>query len=73
MTMRARAAIEASDTVVGYTTYVRLVEGMLSGKKVVSTGMKAEAERCQEAVRLAEGGARVALISSGDPGIYGRQ
>lgn len=71
MTLRAKQAIEACDTVVGYTTYVRLIEPMLAGKKVVSTGMKAEAERCREAIDLAASGADVAFVSSGDPGIYG--
>ena len=71
MTLRARQAIEDSGTVVGYTTYVRLIEPMLEGKKVVSTGMKAEAERCREAIELAAAGADVAFVSSGDPGIYG--
>ncbi len=71
MTLRAWSAIESSDTVVGYTTYIRLVEGMLAGKEVISTGMMKEAERCAEAVRLASEGRKVALISSGDAGIYG--
>lgn len=71
MTLRARAAVEASDTVVGYTTYIKLVEPMLAGKEVVSTGMTKEAERCAGAVRLATEGRKVALISSGDAGIYG--
>ena len=71
MTLRARAAIKASDTVVGYTTYIKLLPDMLGKKQVVSTGMKAESGRCKEAVRLASEGRRVALISSGDAGIYG--
>jgi len=71
MTGRAKAAIEASDTIVGYTTYIRLIQPMLGGKEVLSTGMKAEADRCMEAVRLAGEGRHVALISSGDSGIYG--
>jgi precorrin-3B methylase len=71
MTIRARAAIEQADTVVGYTTYIKLVEGMLAGKDVVSTGMMKEADRCAQAVRLASEGKSVALVSSGDAGIYG--
>jgi len=71
MTPRSILAIQSSDTVVGYTTYVRLIERMTEGKEVISTGMMAEAERCREAVRLASEGRHVALISSGDPGIYG--
>lgn len=71
MTLRARDAVERADTVVGYTTYVRLVEGLLSGKDVRMTGMKAEKERCAEAIELAARGRKVALVSGGDPGIYG--
>jgi precorrin-3B C17-methyltransferase len=67
MTPRAILAVQAADTVVGYTTYIRLIERMVEGKKVISTGMTAEAERCSEAVRLASEGGHVALISSGDP------
>lgn len=71
MTPRAKLAIESSDTIVGYITYIKLIPELLEGKEVVSTGMKAEAERCKEAVRLAAEGRRVAFISSGDPGVYG--
>lgn len=71
MTVRAKAAIESCCTVVGYTTYIRLIEPMLKGREVISTGMKAEAERCREAINLAATGKDVALVSSGDPGIYG--
>ena len=71
MTGRARAAIEASDTVVGYTTYIRLITPMLAGKKVISTGMKAEVDRSRDALTLAADGGQVVFISSGDPGIYG--
>lgn len=44
---------------------------MISGKKVVSTGMRQETERCEEALRLASEGLTVSLVSSGDAGIYG--
>jgi precorrin-3B C17-methyltransferase len=71
MTARARAAINGADTVVGYSTYVKLIEPMLGGKQVVSTGMTAEVKRCAEAVKLAREGKHVALVSSGDPGVYG--
>ena len=71
MTVRAKEAVEKSDTVVGYSTYIRLVKTLLRGKEVISTGMTTEVERCREAIRLASEGRVVALISSGDPGIYG--
>ena len=71
MTVRAREAVEKSDTVVGYSTYIRLAKTLLGDKEVISTGMTTEVERCREAIRLAAEGRVVALISSGDPGIYG--
>ncbi len=57
--------------VVGYTRYVELIGDLIAGKKVVSTGMRKEIERCKEALALAMEGKTVALVSSGDPGVYG--
>jgi adenosylcobyric acid synthase len=71
MTYEAREAIESSDAVVGYSTYLKLIEPLLTGKKVLSSGMTAEVERCREAIRLAAKGRTVALVSSGDAGVYG--
>jgi adenosylcobyric acid synthase len=71
MTYQAREAIESADTVVGYKTYLHLIEPLLSGKEVVSSGMMKEVERCREAIRRAGEGRTVALVSSGDSGIYG--
>jgi len=71
MTYQAREAIESADTVVGYKTYLHLIEPLLGGKEVVSSGMMKEVERCREAICLAGEGRTVALVSSGDSGIYG--
>ncbi|MBF0626466.1 MAG: precorrin-3B C(17)-methyltransferase [Magnetococcales bacterium] len=71
LTQRAREAIAEADTVVGYKTYLRLLDGLLDGKQVVASAMREELDRCAEACRLAMAGRRVALISSGDPGVYG--
>ena len=71
MSPRAAEAIAAAQVVVGYDTYVRLVAHLLDGKEVVSTAMMQEIDRCQAAVDLAAAGKTVAVISSGDPGIYG--
>jgi precorrin-3B C17-methyltransferase len=57
--------------VVGYQTYVDLIADLLTHQEVVSTGMKAEVKRCQAAIDLVRGGRNVALVSSGDAGIYG--
>jgi precorrin-3B C17-methyltransferase len=71
MTFRAREAIECSDVVVGYDSYVKLIEPYLIGKKVISTGMGKEVQRVKTALELAGSGKVVALLSSGDTGIYG--
>ena len=71
MTYEAREAIESADTVVGYQTYLDLIKPLLTGKDVVSSGMTREVERCREALRLAAEGRTVALVSSGDAGVYG--
>ncbi|PIC05891.1 precorrin-3B C(17)-methyltransferase [Anoxybacillus flavithermus] len=71
MTKRAREAIEESDVIVGYKTYVELVIDLIDGKEVISTGMTEEVSRAQEAIKQAERGKKVAVISSGDAGLYG--
>jgi len=72
MTFAARQAIASAKYVVGYKTYVKLIKPLLSEhQQVVATGMRGEVERCQEAIRLAGNGEVVAVISSGDAGIYG--
>lgn len=71
MTKRAREAIEESDIVIGYKTYIDLVADVIGDKQVISTGMTEEVSRAQEAVKWAERGKTVAVISSGDAGVYG--
>jgi len=71
MTPRARESIENADIIVGYNTYLELISELLVGKIIVGTGMMQEVERCQIAVDKALAGKKVAVVSSGDPGIYG--
>ncbi|MCQ8117117.1 precorrin-3B C(17)-methyltransferase [Methylomonas rosea] len=71
MTYRAREAIAEADAVIGYTTYIKLVEELLAGKEVIRKGMTEEIDRCIEAYDQALLGKTVALISSGDIGVYG--
>ncbi|RAL26286.1 precorrin-3B C(17)-methyltransferase [Thermoflavimicrobium daqui] len=71
ITKRAREAIQESDVIVGYKTYVDLIQDLLTDQEIVRTGMTEEVSRAQEAVRLAELGKKVAVISSGDAGVYG--
>jgi len=71
ITPAALRAIEASQVVVGYKTYLDFIPQCLSGKEVVSSGMRQEVERCRQALELAAAGRTVALVSSGDAGVYG--
>ncbi|MFN4148766.1 MAG: precorrin-3B C(17)-methyltransferase [Rhodocyclaceae bacterium] len=71
LTARARAAIAEADVVIGYTTYIRLVAALLDGKEVIKKGMTEELDRATEAFDRARQGKKVALISSGDAGVYG--
>ena len=71
MTFEAHQAIGKADVVVGYQTYLEFIEPLLAGKTVVSSGMMREVERCSEALTIAASGKTVALVSSGDAGIYG--
>ncbi|NPD31333.1 precorrin-3B C(17)-methyltransferase [Eggerthellaceae bacterium zg-1084] len=71
LTPQARAALEASDVIVGYTVYVELVRAILPDKRFFSTPMRGEVERCREALDLAAGGQSVAVVCSGDAGVYG--
>lgn len=70
-TPAALKAIAESQLVVGYTTYIKLVRHLLDGKEIVKTGMTEEIGRARAAIERARDGATVALISSGDAGVYG--
>jgi precorrin-3B C17-methyltransferase / cobalt-factor III methyltransferase len=71
MTFRAKQVIEESNTIVGYETYVNLVEDLIAGKEVHRYAMTQEVERAHQCIDLAKSGKIVSLVSSGDPGIYG--
>lgn len=71
LTYRARAAIAEADTVIGYVTYIRLVADLVEGKEVIKKSMTEELDRAIEALDRARQGKKVALVSSGDAGVYG--
>ena len=71
MTFRAKKVIEESDTIVGYETYVNIVQDLIDGKDVYRYAMTQEVERAHQCIDLAKSGKIVSLVSSGDPGIYG--
>lgn len=71
MTGQAVRVLEESDVIVGYPVYLRLLGSRFSEKEFLSTPMKQEVARCKMCFEEAEKGKRVALICSGDAGIYG--
>lgn len=71
ITPRAQAALEQADVVIGYKTYLGFIKDLLVGKRVLGSGMRKEIDRAREAVELAQQGQVAAVVSSGDPGVYG--
>ncbi len=71
MTPKARRAIEQAEVVAGYNTYIKLIENILGGKKIIGRAMRQEVERSQLAIEEALAGRNVAVVSSGDAGVYG--
>lgn len=71
MTVRAQKALETCDVIVGYTVYIDLVKSHFPSKKMLTTPMRQEVERCELAFREAAAGQTVAMICSGDAGVYG--
>lgn len=71
LTARARAALAEADTVIGYVTYIRLIAELIKGKEVIKKAMTEELDRALEALDHAQQGKKVAIISSGDAGVYG--
>ncbi|MBQ8596370.1 MAG: precorrin-3B C(17)-methyltransferase [Lachnospiraceae bacterium] len=71
MTGEAIQALENSDVIIGYTVYVKLLGERFEGKEMLTTPMRQETERCRLCFEEAAKGKQVALICSGDAGIYG--
>lgn len=71
MTERAQNLWDEVEVVAGYKTYIDLIRPLIEGKEVVATGMRQEIQRCREVVDIALKGQNVALVSSGDAGVYG--
>lgn len=71
MTAQAEEAIKSSDVIIGYNVYTDLVRDMCDGKQVIKSGMRQETERCRKCIELAKEGHVVALVCSGDAGVYG--
>lgn len=71
MTAQARAALEGADVLCGYTVYVDQMRAMFPEKEVYTTPMTRELERCRWALDTAAAGKTVAMVCSGDAGVYG--
>ena len=71
MTFKAYEAMKNSDVIVGYKTYTDLIKEYFPNIEIKSSGMMKEVDRCIEVLKLAKTGKNVALISSGDAGVYG--
>lgn len=71
MTDQARQALEEAEVLCGYTVYVELVAPLFPGKETYTTPMTKELDRCRWALQTAASGKTVALVCSGDAGVYG--
>lgn len=71
LTPRARQAIAESDVIAGYTTYIELVRPLLGDREILQTPMRREIDRCIMARDAALSGKTVAMVCSGDAGVYG--
>jgi len=70
-TKEALDIIASSEVILGYQLYLGLIRDLIKDKEVYSSGMGQEEERCRKAIDLARTGKKVALLSSGDTGVYG--
>lgn len=71
MTPQARAAMGRADVLCGYTVYLDLVKGLYPDRETYTTPMRGELDRCRRALETASSGRTVALLCSGDAGVYG--
>ncbi|WP_105615027.1 precorrin-3B C(17)-methyltransferase [Vallitalea okinawensis] len=71
LTLKAIEVIQTCDMIVGYKRYIQYIEDLIEDQEIFSTGMKKEIERCTKALECAREGKKVAMISSGDAGVYG--
>jgi precorrin-3B C17-methyltransferase len=71
MTIRSLNAIKAADVIITYKSYIKNIEDLVKGKEIILKGMGDEIKRAELAISKSKEGKRVALISSGDPGVFG--
>ena len=71
MTVQAKKVLDACPVIIGYTVYIDLVRPLFPEKQFLSTPMRKEADRCKMAFEEVKKGVDVAMVCSGDSGIYG--
>ncbi|MBQ6908279.1 MAG: precorrin-3B C(17)-methyltransferase [Clostridia bacterium] len=71
MTLRADDALKNCDVIVGYNVYIDLIKKRYTGKEFISAPMMQEKKRCSMAIDIALEGKTVAVVCSGDSGVYG--
>ena len=71
MTERAVKIIKNCDVICGYKTYIEQIKPLLDNKEIISNGMTGEIERCKQALDATLQGKKVAVVSSGDAGVFG--
>ena len=71
LTLEAMRACEESDVLAGYHVYLDLIRDRFPDKPLLTTGMRQEPERCRRAIEEVLSGKTVALVCSGDAGVYG--
>ena len=71
MTLQAEQTLRQSDLIVGYTVYVDLIKPFFPQKEFLSTPMRGETDRCRKAIEQCITGKNVAVVCSGDAGVYG--
>ena len=71
MTIKAAEALKKCDVIVGYTVYVDLLREYFGEKEFLTTPMRQEVRRCEMAFEEAKKGKMVAMVCSGDAGVYG--
>lgn len=71
LTLAAMDTLKACDVIVGYKKYIDQIADIVEGKEIYTSGMKKEIERCEKALQYAKEGRKVAIVSSGEAGIFG--
>ena len=72
MTTKAVHELRSANSIVGFAFYINQIRKLIRpGARVYSSGMGHEIDRASLALELASRGRKVAVVSGGDPGVYG--